>query len=60
MEYQIQKAKRPLITTIENARHMISRAQNNLQQRPTAPVDIGNDPVCETVLFLSSFLAIYL
>lgn len=50
MENQLQKAKKPLITTIESARHLINRAQNNLQQKPT-DLDIGNDPVSENKLF---------
>lgn len=46
MDYQMQKAKRPLLTTIENARSSIAKAQNNLQQRPVvaSAADIGNDP----------------
>lgn len=44
MDHSFQKTKRPLIVTIENARHSISRAQNNLKQRP-ANLDIGNDTV---------------
>jgi talin len=44
MDYQLQKARRPLISTIESARLSISKAQNNLQQRPVIAPDIGNDP----------------
>ena len=47
MENSLHKAKRPLISTIESARHSISRAQTNLQHMPTN-LDIGYDPVSVT------------
>ncbi|CAF0748960.1 unnamed protein product [Brachionus calyciflorus] len=44
IDYELQRAQRPLITTIQTAKTTISQAQSNLDQRPDLG-DIGNDPV---------------